>query len=95
MSFFVIFRNILATVDLGCRIELRKIVLHVRSAEYNPRRFPGSVIRLRDPRVTCIVFGTGRLVCTGARSESDANLGSRKCARIIAKLGFDVCYFKF
>nr|CAX69470.1 TATA box binding protein like 2 [Schistosoma japonicum] len=90
-----VIHNMVSTVDLGCPIELRKLVLHVRSAEYNPRRFPGVVIRLREPRVTCLVFGTGRMVCTGARSEADANLGSRKCARIIQKLGFDVKFMNF
>ncbi|CAH8439860.1 unnamed protein product [Heterobilharzia americana] len=90
-----VIHNMVSTVDLGCPIELRKLVLHVRSAEYNPRRFPGVVIRLREPRVTCLVFRTGRMVCTGARSEMDANLGSRKCARIIQKLGFDVKFMNF
>ncbi|CAH8436942.1 unnamed protein product [Schistosoma margrebowiei] len=90
-----VIHNMVSTVDLGCPIELRKLVLHVRSAEYNPRRFPGVVMRLREPRVTCLVFGTGRMVCTGARSESDANLGSRKCARILQRLGFDVKFMNF
>ncbi|VEL19236.1 unnamed protein product, partial [Protopolystoma xenopodis] len=87
--------NIVSSVDLGCRIELRRLVLHVRSAEYNPKRFPGVVIRLRDPRCACLVFSTGKLVCMGARSESDSNLGARKCARIVQKLGFDVHFINF
>ncbi|KAA3681532.1 transcription initiation factor TFIID TATA-box-binding protein [Paragonimus westermani] len=82
--------NVIATVNLGCPIELRKVVLHIRSAEYNPKRFPGAVVRLREPRVTCLVFSTGKMVCTGARSETDCNLGARKCARILQKIGFPV-----
>ncbi|GAA48493.1 TATA-box-binding protein [Clonorchis sinensis] len=80
--------NVIATVNLGCHIELRKVVLHIRSAEYNPKRFPGAVMRLREPRVTCLIFGTGKMVCTGARSEAECHLGARKCARILQKIGF-------
>lgn len=84
------FSNVISTVNLECQVELRKLVLHVRSAEYNPKRFPGAVVRLREPRATCLVFSNGKLVCTGARSEAEANLASRKCARIIQKIGFQV-----
>ncbi|KAF5401023.1 Transcription factor TFIID [Paragonimus heterotremus] len=87
--------NVIATVNLGCPIELRKVVLHIRSAEYNPKRFPGAVVRLREPRVTCLVFGTGKMVCTGARSEADCNLGARKCARILQKIGFPTRFMDF
>ncbi|TPP55180.1 TBP factor [Fasciola gigantica] len=80
--------NVISTANLECQIELRKLVLHVRSAEYNPKRFPGAVVRLREPRATCLVFSNGKLVCTGARSEAEAHLASRKCARIIQKIGF-------
>ncbi|TGZ65245.1 hypothetical protein CRM22_005951 [Opisthorchis felineus] len=87
--------NVIATVNLGCHIELRKVVLHIRSAEYNPKRFPGAVMRLREPRVTCLIFGTGKMVCTGARSEAECHLGARKCARILQKIGFPTRFFDF
>uniref|UniRef100_A0A5K3EZ14 TATA-box-binding protein n=1 Tax=Mesocestoides corti TaxID=53468 RepID=A0A5K3EZ14_MESCO len=80
--------NVVSSVDLGCPIELRKVVLQIRNAEYNPRRFTGCVIRLREPRVTCLLFSSGKLVTTGGRSEESNNLGARKCARVIQKLGF-------
>lgn len=47
-------------------------------------------MRIRDPRCTALVFRSGKLICTGARTEADANLGSRKFARIIQKLGYPV-----
>nr|VZI07419.1 unnamed protein product [Spirometra erinaceieuropaei] len=87
--------NVVSSVDLGCQIELRKVVLYIRNAEYNPRRFPGCVVRLREPRVTCLIFGTGKMVCTGGRSEEQNNLGARKCARVLQKLGFPVLFINF
>ena len=31
------YRNIVSTVDLGCKLDLKKIALHARNAEYNPK----------------------------------------------------------
>lgn len=87
---YLFFSNVVSSVDLACPIELRKVVLYIRNAEYNPRRFPGCVIRIREPRVTCLLFSTGKLVTTGGRSEELNNLGARKCARVVQKLGFPV-----
>lgn len=62
-------QNIVATVDLGTKLDLRKIALNARNAEYNPKRFSAVIMRIREPKTTALVFGSGRLVCTGARSE--------------------------
>ncbi|KAM7538529.1 hypothetical protein Aperf_G00000059378 [Anoplocephala perfoliata] len=87
--------NVVSSVDLACPIELRKVVMFIRNAEYNPKRFTGCVIRLREPRVTCLLFSTGKMVATGGRSEESNNLGARKCARVIQKLGFPVQFNNF
>lgn len=34
---FSLFRNIVATVNLDCRLDLKTIALHARNAEYNPK----------------------------------------------------------
>ncbi|KAL3318128.1 TATA-binding protein [Cichlidogyrus casuarinus] len=87
--------NVVSTVDLMCRIELRKVVMYIRNAEYNPKRFPGVVIRIREPRVVCIVFRNGKLVTTGSKSIDTNNLAARKCARILQKLGFSVQFYNY
>lgn len=61
-----------------------------RNSEYNPGRFNGVIMRIRDPRSTALIFKSGKIVCTGARNEEDALLSSKKFARIIQKLGFNV-----
>ena len=30
-------QNVVATVNLGCRLDLKEIALHARNAEYNPK----------------------------------------------------------
>lgn len=61
-----------------------------RNAEYNPKRFAAVIMRIREPRTTALIFSSGKMVCTGAKSEEDSRLAARKYARIIQKLGFTV-----
>jgi len=62
--------------------------MHARNAEFNPKRFAAVIMRIREPRTTALIFGSGKLVCTGAKSEEDSRLAVRKYARIVQKLGF-------
>ena len=42
---------------------------------YNPQEFPGAVFKINSPKTTTLIFRTGNLVCTGAKSERHAVLG--------------------
>lgn len=86
-------QNCVATVNLGCDLNLRKINFRTRNSEYNPSRFHGVIMRIREPRCTALIFRSGKVVCTGARNEIDANLGTRKFARILQKLGYPVGFY--
>ncbi len=82
-------QNVVATVNLTCSLNLRHIAMRARNAEYNPKRFAAVIIRIRDPKTTALIFSTGKVVITGARSEDDAWLAARKYAKIVRKLGYE------
>ncbi|KAF5386918.1 hypothetical protein D9615_001922 [Tricholomella constricta] len=88
-------QNIVATVNLDCRLDLKTIALHARNAEYNPKRFAAVIMRIRDPKTTALIFASGKMVVTGAKSEDDSRLASRKYARIVQKLGFVAKFSEF
>lgn len=88
-------QNIVSTVNLSCKLELKKIALQARNAEYNPKRFAAVIMRIREPRTTALIFSSGKMVCTGAKSEEDSRLAARKYARIIQKLGFPAKFLDF
>lgn len=90
-----ILQNIVATVNLDCRLDLKTIALHARNAEYNPKRFAAVIMRIRDPKTTALIFASGKMVVTGAKSEEQSKLASRKYARIIQKLGFQAKFSEF
>ncbi|EYC28392.1 hypothetical protein Y032_0007g3200 [Ancylostoma ceylanicum] len=88
-------QNIVSTVNLGVPLDLKKIALHARNAEYNPKRFAAVIMRIREPRTTALIFSSGKMVCTGAKSEDASRLAARKYARIVQKLGFDAKFTEF
>ena len=66
-------QNIVASADLGSPVNLSSTVisLGLEKVEYEPEVFPGLVYRMTEPKVVILLFGSGRLVCTGARQPSD------------------------
>jgi transcription initiation factor TFIID TATA-box-binding protein len=52
-------------------------------------------MRIREPKTTALIFASGKMVVTGAKSENDSKLASRKYARIIQKLGFNAKFTDF
>ncbi|KOS19973.1 TATA-box-binding protein [Escovopsis weberi] len=58
-------------------------------------RFAAVIMRIREPKTTALIFASGKMVVTGAKSEDDSKLASRKYARIIQKLGFNAKFTDF
>ena len=70
--------NIVASINLHCRIPIEKAAAILDNAEYNPEQFPGLVLRLQEPKTTSLLFSTGKSVCTGAKSLDDVQAAVRK-----------------
>ena len=88
-------QNIVSTANLGCTLNLRQIALQAKNAEYNPKRFAAVIMRIKEPKTTALIFSSGKMVCTGAKSEEDSRKASRKYAKIIRSLGFPVEFKEF
>src|SRR5512136_1741826 len=73
-------QNIVATADLGAQIDLNTvaITLGLTSVEYEPEQFPGLVYRIDEPKVVLLMFGSGKVVCTGARKPADVEKAVEK-----------------
>jgi len=69
---FIIIENVVATGNLHQNIDLNSIVRVFPGVEYRPEQFPGLVYRLKKPKTTTLIFGSGKMVCTGAKSELQA-----------------------
>lgn len=88
-----VIQNVVATTNLGVQLDLKRIALRARNAEYNPKRFAAVIMRIREPKTTALIFSSGKIVVTGAKSEKESSRASRKYAKIVYKLGYDKAKF--
>jgi transcription initiation factor TFIID TATA-box-binding protein len=65
-------QNVVAAATLNQRIDLNAIVKSFPGVEYRPEQFPGLVFRLKRPKTATLIFNSGKMVCTGAKSEQEA-----------------------
>ena len=74
--------NVVASTKLADSFDLNKIVVEFEDAEYNKKKFPGLVYRVKDPKAAFLVFTSGKIVCTGAKSVEDVHTTIHNVARV-------------
>ncbi len=79
--------NIVATVTLDQRLDLNIIARSVPNIEYDPEEFPGLILRLESPRLTALIFNSGKMVVTGAKSTQMLIKGFKHIMRIFVRHG--------
>ena len=80
-------QNIVASASLKQRLDLESIVRVFPGVEYRPEQFPGLVYRLKKPKTATLIFSSGKMVCTGARSERLAKRAVMKVAEELKRNG--------
>jgi len=65
-------QNVVAAAALNQKVDLNAVVKSYPGVEYRPEQFPGLVFRLKRPKTATLIFSSGKMVCTGARSEGEA-----------------------
>lgn len=82
-------QNIVSSADLGQSLNLNAIAigLGLENIEYEPEQFPGLVYRLDEPSVVVLLFGSGKLVITGAKTTDDAERAIDHVQEQLADLG--------
>lgn len=83
-------QNIVSTADLKCNLNLKEIALQEQNVEYNPKRFSGLIMKIKNPKATALIFSNGKIVCLGAKTEEDSKAACHKFGKIIKSLGYHV-----
>ena len=78
--------NIVVSSSLGHDIPLEKMAATLSNTEYNPEQFPGLVIRIREPKTSALIFSSGKIVCTGARSMEKVEESIKKIIKSLEKI---------
>jgi transcription initiation factor TFIID TATA-box-binding protein len=84
----IVIQNIVAISDLGTELNLNEVAmgLGLENVEYEPEQFPGLVYRIKEPKVAMLLFGSGKIVCTGARETKDVSIAVDKLSAELSSL---------
>jgi len=82
--------NIVVSSSLEKDIPLEKMAATLPNTEYNPEQFPGLVLRIKDPKTSALIFSSGKIVCTGARTLGDVEKSIQSIIKSLKKLDIHV-----
>jgi transcription initiation factor TFIID TATA-box-binding protein len=80
-------QNVVAAATLNQQVDLNAIVNNFPGVEYRPEQFPGLVFRIKRPKTATLIFHSGKMVCTGAKSEKEARRAVLTVVRELKKGG--------
>ncbi len=80
-------QNVVASSSLGSELDLRAIAAKLERAEYAPDEFPGLIYRLQKPKTAVLLFHSGKVVCTGGKSQKEVEESIRIISRLIRSAG--------
>jgi len=64
-------QNIVSSINLRGKVNVEKAARTLPRSMYEPEQFPGVIHRMLDPKTVILIFASGKLVCTGAKTEND------------------------
>jgi transcription initiation factor TFIID TATA-box-binding protein len=82
--------NVVASVSVNQRIDLDKVARSLLNVEYDPEQFPGLVYRLKKPKTATLIFNSGKMVCTGAKSEAEATRAVHRIVEHLREAGIQI-----
>jgi transcription initiation factor TFIID TATA-box-binding protein len=82
--------NVVASTGIGIEINLKRATLALEGADYDPERFPGLVYRTKDPKTAALIFRSGKIVCTGAKSIDEVHKSLENVFQSLRNIGIDV-----
>ena len=82
--------NVVASADVMQKMDLNDITRKFPDVEYHPDTFPGLVFRLKIPKTATLIFTSGKMVCTGSKSEAMARKAVKTVVQNLRKGGIKV-----
>jgi transcription initiation factor TFIID TATA-box-binding protein len=82
--------NIVVSTSLEHDIPLEKMAATLSNTEYNPEQFPGLVIRIKEPKTSALIFSSGKVVCTGARTIEKVQESIKKIIKSLEKINIKI-----
>ncbi len=78
--------NLVASATLNATLDLYNLAVSIPDIEYEPEQFPGAILKLKEPKVSMLLFKNGKLIISGASSEEQIQQGIRKASKLIHEI---------
>jgi transcription initiation factor TFIID TATA-box-binding protein len=82
--------NIVVSTSLEHDVPLEKMAATLSNTEYNPEQFPGLVLRIKDPKTSALIFSSGKVVCTGARTLQKVEESIQQIIKALEKIDIKI-----
>ncbi len=78
--------NLVALAETNYTLDLYNLAMSLSEVEYEPEQFPGAVLKIKEPKVSLLLFKNGKTIISGARNEKEIELGIRKALKLIREI---------
>ena len=78
--------NLVASANLNATLDLYNLAITIPNIEYEPEQFPGAILKLKEPKVSMLLFKNGKVICSGASNEDEIAQGIRKASKLIHEI---------
>jgi transcription initiation factor TFIID TATA-box-binding protein len=82
--------NVVASASISDKLNIKDVSNILDGAEYEPEQFPGVIYRLRKPKVAILIFGSGKIVCTGAKTPDMVRIAVELLTQRLGDAGISV-----
>ena len=78
--------NLVASANLNATLDLYNLAITIPNIEYEPEQFPGAILKLKEPKVSMLLFKNGKVICSGASNEKEIAQGVVKASKLIHEI---------
>jgi transcription initiation factor TFIID TATA-box-binding protein len=82
--------NMVASASLDQMLDLYSLAVGIPNIEYEPEQFPGAILKIKEPKVSMLLFKNGKIICSGASSEKQIEQGIRRANKLIHDVQKDI-----
>jgi transcription initiation factor TFIID TATA-box-binding protein len=83
-------QNVVVSASIDTDLPLERLATKLDRAEYNPEQFPGLIFKIDEPKASSLLFSSGKIICTGTKSITEAKKAINKILDELRKVGIKV-----
>jgi len=86
--------NLVASANLKGTLDLYNLAMSIPNIEYEPEQFPGAILKLKEPKVSMLLFKNGKVICSGASNEKQIGQAIKKASKLVNEIQPEVKVLK-